>query len=84
LATFDLKVQTGQGCYAGEIEKFNQSESDTVKRVNWLWEWWPKRNSETFVTCVGPRTYAAYRPLDVSVLGVLVSLGLIGLALRRR
>lgn len=83
VATLEFKVQTGQGCHVGDIENFNQIESDTIKRVNWFWQWWPERSTGYFVACIGPRTYLVYRPLDVAALGIGVSLAFVGLAARR-
>lgn len=80
----EYKEQTGQGCYVGDISNFNQNESDTINRVTWVWQWLPNHNaSKSFTACVGPRDYIVYRPLDIAVIGLLISAALLLVAVKR-
>lgn len=72
----EYTAQTGQGC---------GSPIKVVERVNWVWQWWPNRGGRGgFIDCVGPSYYIAYRPLDIAGLGIIVSVGLIFIAKKKR
>ena len=68
LALFTFEAQTGQGC--GEPERI-------VNDSFLITDYYPYSSGEVgFVDCVGPSTFVRYRPLDISAVGVVVSVAL--------
>lgn len=69
------------------VEKVNQGCGEptiSTKRINWFWQWWPNRDDDkAFLQCVGPSEYISYRPIDIAVLGILISIVLLKIVWKR-